>query len=242
MLHLVGWPLTLLVLILLVLGSALTLGRLPLYASGWVRRWARALIWVGGYRLEEIGLDALAGSAPRIVTINHASTLDFMLVCALYPPRSVGVVKRELANIPIVGTAARVVGTLVVDRGDHQAAIAGIAALGHRIAAERLSVFIAPEGTRSLDGRLGPFKMGPFHLAMHSGAPVFPVVVEGAHTLWPKGRLWGTPGTVRLRLLAPVATDAWRPETLSEARDDLRARYLQALGQVSADNPASPPS
>ena len=97
------------------------------------------------------------------------------------------------------------------------------------MAQSRLTVFIAPEGTRTTDGSLLPFKKGALHLAQASGAPIVPVVIEGAFALHPPGRLTSRPGRVRVRVLPPWATAplteaAFGPQTVA-----LRALYAVEL-------------
>jgi 1-acyl-sn-glycerol-3-phosphate acyltransferase len=109
---------------------------------------------------------------------NHRSHLDIPSVFEAFdrPLRAVG--KSELSKVPIWGPAMRKIGMVFVTRGDTQRAIRELEDAKARLR-EGISVFIAPEGTRSRDGQLKPFKKGGFHLAKDLGAPILPVWVEG---------------------------------------------------------------
>jgi putative phosphoserine phosphatase/1-acylglycerol-3-phosphate O-acyltransferase len=90
-----------------------------------------------------------------------------------------------------------------------------------------VSIAIAPEGTRSL--QLGPFKKGPFHMAMQGGVPVVPVVIRNAGEIMAPHSYMVHPGTVDVAVLAPVDTSGWRAETVDVHRDEVRQMFLDTL-------------
>ena len=94
-------------------------------------------------------------------------------------------VKKELFRIPILGVGMKMAALVPVDRSDREAAIESVNA-ATAVLRQGLHMLIFPEGTRSSDGRLLPFKKGPFHLAMESGVFVVPVTMLGTYELWPK--------------------------------------------------------
>ena len=96
---------------------------------------------------------------------------------------------------------------------------------------EQLVVALAPEGTRSRDGRLGPFKKGAFHLAMQAGVPIVPVVIHNAGDVAPKGEFVLRPATVEVDVLPPVDTSDWRSETIEEHVAEVRRMFQETLGQ-----------
>jgi 1-acyl-sn-glycerol-3-phosphate acyltransferase len=169
------------------------------------RPWGKAMAWASGVRLKVDGVDNLdAAPGPFIVVFNHSSHLDIPILFATLPLEIRFVAKAELLRIPIFGQAMKRMGNIVIDRKDRAQAVAGLAQAAARMRDLRLSVVIAPEGTRSPDGRLLPFKKGAFALALDSGIPILPVVIEGARAALPKGALAPRGGEVRVRIGRPI--------------------------------------
>ena len=92
-----------------------------------------------------------------------------------------------------------------------------------------LSIWIWPEGTRSLDGKLIPFKKGFVHLALATGLPVVPVIVHGAHKVWPAKTMQFYPGEVKVEVLDPIKTDDWNRETVDKHVEEVRSFMAKAL-------------
>ena len=165
--------------------------------------WSRLLLAGGGVQVRLSGETAVLHRGPAVFVANHQSHLDIPVLSSLLPYRSLWFAKRELFWIPVFGQGMRAVGQIPVDRGNREAARASIEAAAGEVV-RGFSVTIFPEGTRSADGTLRPFKLGFAHLAAASGAPVVPLVLRGTGLLWPKGA-WGTrPGTVEVTVLRPL--------------------------------------
>ncbi len=122
------------------------------------RSWSKWMLFVSGVHVQLEGLEHLSEERPQIIASNHASWFDVWALAAHIPGRYYFVAKRELATIPIFGQAWKAAGHISIDRGDRQSAIRSLHAAGDRLRADRGSVVIFPEGTRSPDGRLLPFK------------------------------------------------------------------------------------
>jgi 1-acyl-sn-glycerol-3-phosphate acyltransferase len=158
----------------------------------WITRIGLPLV---GVRVVLIGLERVPRGA-SIVMANHSSNLDPPALLPNIPGRVVIYLKASLMRIPVLGYAMRLAGFIPVLRdGTVEGAKASSAAA--RLALEQgKCVVVFPEGTRSRDGSLLPFKKGPFYLAMDSGAPVVPVSIAGAQRLLPKGSMCLKSGTV----------------------------------------------
>jgi len=162
------------------------------------RAWSPSALWLAGVRVE-VGGRELMPSGPAIYVSNHESALDvWALFCAI--PRNLRfVAKSELFRIPVFGWYLRLARFVEVNRRDRAQAVAALRR-GARIVQGGLSLVVFPEGTRSPDARIQPFKKGPFVLAMEAGVPVVPVAIAGAAALNPKRRLEVQPGTIRVAI------------------------------------------
>ncbi|MBI4614741.1 MAG: 1-acyl-sn-glycerol-3-phosphate acyltransferase [Planctomycetes bacterium] len=222
----------------------LTLGQLSLRLGASVARiWGRTVVRLLGIRFEIEGAERLAGRAPRILVFNHSSTLDLPVVSALCPDGALAIGKTELRWVPFIGLAWWALGHAFLDRGNPERARASIESIGRRLTRSSRTAMIAPEGTRSPDGRLQPFKMGAFHLARVSGAPIVPMLIEGAADCLPLGEWRVRPGRVRVRVLEPVPTAGWIEEDLRDRAESVRAifaRHLEPGGSGGDDLPGPP--
>ena len=164
---------------------------------------ARAGVRLAGVRVEIVGLDRFDPTKTYIYMSNHTSNIDPPIVVPAVPRRSSVLVKKELFRVPILGRAMHLGHLVPVDRSNREAAIASVERAAE-VMRSGLNMTVFPEGTRSYDGRLLPFKKGPFHLAMETGFPVVPMTISGSHEVWPKGRFGITAGTVTLHFHDPI--------------------------------------
>ncbi len=215
--------------------SIATLGRCAPWLSPLLLRfWGRNILRIQGVTLEIEGAEHLAGRSMRVATFNHTSTLDAMIIPTLSPPGGVSALKREALYLPFVGLAVWSMGFLLIDRGRSARSQRLLQRAAARMARQRLTVFIAPEGTRSPDGALQPFKMGAFHVALASGAPIVPIVIDGAYALMPRQRHWSRPGRVRVRILPPVPVTGLTRESMTDFAEQLHATYARELAAMRA--------
>src|SRR2546426_6796726 len=164
---------------------------------------ARTLIWMLGVDVHVRGLEQLAGGGAAVCAPTHQSRLDILVLLGFLPGRTRFAAKRELWTHPVVGAVLDTLGMVPIDRDRPERAIDAL----DRAAAERHSLVIFPEGTRSRTGRLLPFKKGAFVLAAEAGLPIVPVVCRGTRRLMPRGsRLAVLPGEVEIVIEAPIPT------------------------------------
>ncbi|MFZ0630071.1 MAG: lysophospholipid acyltransferase family protein [Acidobacteriaceae bacterium] len=158
---------------------------------------------------------------------NHISNLDPPILIPLLPGRISVFLKRSLMKIPILGYAMKVASFIPVDRdGRTESAIESMYA-ATSVLQSGVHILSFVEGTRSRDGRLQPFKKGPFYLAMHTGAPVVPVSISGTDKMMRKGSLRIFPGTARVILHAPLDPHAYA--TREELMDAVRTSIASGL-------------
>ena len=156
-----------------------------------------------GVRVETVGLDQLDAAGTYIFMSNHVSNLDPPILIPLIPRRTSVMVKKELFSYPILGRAMRMGSLVPVDRGNRDAGIEAVKA-AKEVIGQGLNMTIYVEGKRSFDGKLLPFKKGPFYLAMECGVPVVPVTITGTHYAMPKKRFAIRPGTVKVIFHEPI--------------------------------------
>ncbi|MCP3101584.1 1-acyl-sn-glycerol-3-phosphate acyltransferase [Myxococcus sp. K15C18031901] len=175
--------------------------------SLWVVReiWSPVLLWAGGAKLEVIGQENVDPNRPTIYVANHQSTLDIPAHFMAVPVAFRYVAKEQLKWVPLIGWYLALAGHVFVNRGERSKAIASLDRAAAKIRGG-ISIFLYPEGTRSEDGRVLPFKKGPFALALKARVPVCPVTIEGSGALMPKNSWNITPGPVRVKIGKPIDT------------------------------------
>ena len=181
-----------------------------------------------GVKVEVVGSEKLDWRRTYIFMCNHVSNLDPPIVIPVMPRRTSVLVKKELFRVPLLGWAMRLASLVPVDRRNREAAIASL-----RFAADVLrsgvNMTIWPEGTRSPDGRLLPFKRGPFHLAMETGVPIVPITLAGTHEIWRKGEFAIHPGTATVVFHEPINPAAYA--SLEDLIEAVRERIRSGLPQ-----------
>ncbi len=214
--------------VMLVTGS----GDFPMWLAR--RAWAPSALWIAGVRLDVRG-PAVFPRGPLIFASNHESALDIWAVVATIPRTVRFVAKRELFRIPVFGWYLALGGHVKVDRKNHAQAVASLAEAARKVKAGT-SLIVFPEGTRSLDGRVHPFKKGPFVIAEQAGVPVVPVAVAGAGAITPKKRIEVHPGTLRVAI-GPAVTPRDFPDRSALLRE-VRRRIIEqhrGLGGLGGD-------
>ena len=185
----------------LVVWAAITGNVNPLYNGA--TRLAIQGVRFAGVKIVLRGLEKLRPGQNYIFMANHVSNLDPPILIPSIPGRCSVLVKKELFRTPILGTGMRQADLVPVDRRDREAAIESVRG-AIEVLRKGLHMVIYPEGTRSSDGRLLPFKKGPFHLAMDSGVPIVPVTMLGTFESWPKTRFALLPGTATVVFHPPI--------------------------------------
>lgn len=197
----------------------------------WVHRnWSATLLRAADVRVEVSGDENLRRDAPQILVANHQSMFDIWALMYALPISIRFVAKEELSRIPLFARACRAAGHVFIDRSDRAGAIRRMRAAGERMSADNLSLGLFPEGTRSPDGELQPFKKGTFVLAIETQAPVVPVAVDGGARILPRGRRRVVPGSLRVRLGRPIPTRG----LTADDRDELLRRCRSAIETMLA--------
>lgn len=183
---------------------------------------ARAGVWLAGVRVQTIGLDKIDFSRNYIFMSNHASNLDPPIEIPALPKQTSIMVKKELFKVPILGRAMHMGDLVPVDRGHRDAGIEAVHA-AKAVVDKGMNMYIYVEGKRSFDGKLLPFKKGPFYLAMECGVPVVPLTIVGTHYAMPKRRFAIKPGRVQVIFHPPIEP------TDFGSRDELMEKVRAAI-------------
>ena len=202
-------------------GNVSTLYRMAMWAA-----------WTGvritGVKVQVIGRENIDWTRAYILMSNHVSNLDPPIMIPLIPRRTSVMVKKELFSYPLLGKAMRLGSLVPVDRGNRDAGIAAVRAAAEVIRSG-INMLIYVEGHRSFDGRLLPFKKGPFYLAEECSIAVVPITITGTHYAMPKGRFSIKPGPVTVIFHAPIepAEFGGRDELMEKVRDVIRGGLPQ---------------
>jgi 1-acyl-sn-glycerol-3-phosphate acyltransferase len=202
----------------------------PIYRAAQIG--ANAALRLAGIRLKMLHLERAFAPATAVFICNHVSNLDPPALFGTLPRIAV-VLKESLGRIPVLGYVMGLGGFIYVDRGDRdsrrKAVEASVATLRQGI-----SLLVFPEGTRSPDGKLLPFRPGPFSMAIEAQVPVVPITVHGSRRLMPKGRNWAQPGEVTLHFHEPIPTTGLTTQDRAELMARARSTMERALEQMEA--------
>ena len=219
----------------LVLYVVLTGNADPLYKAG-----VAAVVWIcriAGMRTRVEGLENIpAGTV--LFAANHTSNADGPAIVGAMPRRIAILGKKSLFAIPIVGTAFRLAQFVPVDRANPERAAASLE-LAVQYMKNGMSFLIYPEGTRSPDGRLLPFRKGAFVLAIKAGVPVVPVACSGAHRVIPKKSYRIRPGEVVVRFCPAIDAAEYPMARRNELARRVHDAIAAALPPDQQPRPAS---
>jgi 1-acyl-sn-glycerol-3-phosphate acyltransferase len=193
-------------------------GKLQHLCSRW---WSRINLKISGTRVAVSGQENAIKDGPQIFASNHQSIYDILMLSGYLPVQFRWLAKKELFNIPFMGWHMSRMGYIKIDRSNMRQA-----ALSFRKAAEKIksgvSVVIFPEGTRSSDGKLQPFKPGLFSLALHSGVPIVPVSINGSKDIVKKGSLRVNLGKISMILGKPIDVSKYQKGDKTKLMKEVR--------------------
>ena len=194
----------------------------------WIARvWAKTILWVSFIKVRVRGLEHIDPDRSHIYMSNHQSNFDIPVLLGCLPVQTRWLAKAELFKIPIFGRAMRGAGYISIDRSNRESAFQSLKKAAETIR-NGTSVLIFPEGTRSEDGKIRPFKKGGFVLAVDAGVPIVPVIIHGTRRIMPKHQLMIRPGPVSLDILEPVETSGYTRETKNELVREIRDIMVRA--------------
>ena len=196
--------------------------------------WTNLASAIAGLKFDIEGEENLWSHRPAVFIFNHQSAVDTVIVAKLVQRDFTAIAKKEIASFPIIGQAFKYSDVILIDRKNSAKAIEQLRPVVSAIRDDELSVCLAPEGTRSVGRKLGPFKKGAFHIAMQAGVPIVPIVIHNAGDALPKGQHIAKPANIKVTVLEPIDTSDWSVRGLNQHVKDVRQLFLDTLGQVEA--------
>lgn len=199
--------------------------------DGLIKACCRLVLLCCGIRVRLRGGGNMVPGRQYVVMMNHVNFFDPLVFFAGFPGLARGVEEESHFRWPLYGLVLRRIGMIPIARKDTARAIESLARAA-RLVRERpdYSIAILPEGTRSPDGKLGPFKKGGFHLAVETGLDVLPVVQTGAYAVNRKGSLLIRPGVVEMIVRPAVPVAGYARETVGGLAEKTRGIFLELLG------------
>lgn len=218
-----------LLLTILLGGVALLVGLIcaPRGLMNWCSHvWSAAVLKLAGVRLEVVGADRAAALKPAFFLGNHQSDLDIpIIICALRGQVRF-MAKDSLFRIPLFGWVIRRYGYVPIDRGNVRRTMATLRSMLEGMKSRPISMTAFPEGTRSRDGRLLPFRRGTMKIVQQAGLPVVPFSIDGSIEVHHPDRFFSlVPGMVRLAFGEPISAE----QAVAMEQDDLQGRVIGAI-------------
>jgi putative phosphoserine phosphatase/1-acylglycerol-3-phosphate O-acyltransferase len=191
-------------------------------------QWSRLLMTSIGIDLKVLGSDNLTAQRPAVFLFNHRNQADPFIAGRLVSDNFTSVGKKELEKDPLMGAIGKMMDAAFIDRDDPKAAVESLHKM-EDLARKGLSILIAPEGTRLDTTEVGPFKKGPFRIAMAAGIPIVPIVIRNAEVIAERNSSTFNPGTVDVAVYPPIPIDDWTTDNLEERIAEVRQLYLDTL-------------
>jgi 1-acyl-sn-glycerol-3-phosphate acyltransferase len=171
----------------------------------YARLWGKAALLANRVRVKVEGIENIKGEGPYIFMSNHQGSYDIFALLGHLPFQFKWLAKKELFSIPFFGWTMAAAGYISIDREGTRQTVEAMNEAAERIR-DGMSVVIFPEGSRSPDGTIQPFKKGGFTLAIKSKVPIVPIAIAGSREIMPKDKLTAVAGEIRMRMDHPIET------------------------------------
>jgi len=198
------------------------------FFESWLKGLCRSLVWICGIRVTVVGCENVDPQGQYILMMNHVNILDGFVFYRSFPGKARGIEEESHFSWPFYGWVVRRMGNIPVSRRSGIKAMESLRRAVELIRAQRdVSFMVLPEGTRTRDGKLGPFKKGGFLLALETGLDILPLVQKGAYAINRRGSLHIRPGRVGFIIEKPIPTAGYTRENVGELIDKVRSVFLK---------------
>lgn len=198
----------------------------------YARLWGKVALFANRVKVRLEGLENLNGKGPYIFMSNHQGYYDIFALLAHLPIQFKWLAKKELFSIPFFGWTMAAAGYIRIDREGSRETVEAMNEAVQKIR-DGLSVVIFPEGSRSPDGSIQPFKKGGFTLAIKSKVPIVPIAISGSREIMPKERLTASPGEIRVRIGTPIDIHNYSMKDRKNLMEKVRERILENFHHIS---------
>ena len=188
--------------------------------------WGKVALLTCGVKVRVEGLEHVTGKGPYVFMSNHQGSFDIFSLMAHLPFQFKWLAKKEIFSIPILGWAMAAAGYISIDREGTRETVEAMNKAARKIH-DGMSVVIFPEGSRSRDGSIQPFKNGGFSLAIKAKAPVVPMAISGSREVMPPEVLAAASGEIRIRIDPPIATETYSVKD----REMLKEKVREAISR-----------
>jgi 1-acyl-sn-glycerol-3-phosphate acyltransferase len=200
------------------------------------RLWGKAALLANRVKVRVEGIEHLNGKGPYIFMANHQGSYDIFALLGHLPFQFKWLAKKELFSIPFLGWTMAAAGYISIDREGTRETVEAMNKAAEKIR-DGMSVVIFPEGSRSLDGSIQPFKKGGFTLAIKSRVPIVPIAITGSREIMPKDKLNVTSGEIRMRLGRPMETQYYGLKDRKSLMEKVSEAISENFRLISSPSP-----
>jgi len=203
---------------------------------GYARLWGKVALLANRVKVKVEGMENLKRQGPYIFMSNHQGSYDIFALLGHLPFQFKWLAKKELFSIPFFGWTMAAAGYIRIDREGTRETVKAMNEAAEKIR-DGMSVVIFPEGSRSSDGTIQPFKKGGFTLAIKSGVPVVPMAITGSREIMPKDRLTTTSGEIRMRIGHPIETQNFSMKDRNSLMEKVKEAISKDFKLISSPLP-----
>src|SRR4030043_442752 len=206
----------------------------------YARLWGKIALLANRVKVKREGVENLNGGGPYVFMSNHQGSYDIFALLGHLPYQFKWLAKKELFSIPFFGWAMAAAGYISIDREGTRETVEAMKVAAQKIR-DGMSVVIFPEGSRSPDGSIQPFKKGGFTLAIKSKVPIVPIAISGSRDIMPKERLTAAPGEIRIRMGRPIETIQHSMKDRKDLMEKVRETILENFRLISREKSEEKP-
>jgi 1-acyl-sn-glycerol-3-phosphate acyltransferase len=198
------------------------------------RIWAKLNLMIGGFDVDLEGIEHVDSSRAYVIISNHQALFDIIMLLGLLPLQFRFVSKKDIFRVPFLGWAMRFARYIELDRTRLREAMI-ILARSSSLFKEGTSIMVFPEGTRSVDGRIRPFRKGPFQLALNSQVPILPVTILGTKRAITQNSLHIVPCPVKMVVSKPIEISGYGSKEVKRLMEDARSIIKEQFDHYCGD-------
>ncbi len=198
----------------------------------YARLWGKVALLANRVKVKLEGMEHVKGEGPYIFMSNHQGSYDIFALLGYLPFQFKWLAKKELFSIPFFGWTMAAAGYISLDREGSRKTVEAMNEASRKVQ-EGMSMVIFPEGSRSPDGSIQPFKKGGFSLAIKSKVPIIPIAITGSRNIMPKGKLTASSGEIRIRMGQPIETQNYSIKDRKSLMERVRETISKNFSSIS---------